>query len=325
MPRQLPWKAGASARPITPNRDGPSAGTTTPVASSARRTTQGAGLKSGSHALKRDRSPSTSPPPAPPVESFMIEGLENDDAWRMVEDEFFSVAGSFTAHLHAAEYQRLKKQARSQNEETIRHISRPVTGEMTDLVRRRHLALDQASRQREGLKRALASMKAEDDDDDEPWVGTSLQGLMDSPRKKAIPLTSVTSTVLGTKAAAGFVRGSPTKNRGLGGTRTIPPHNAVPRQLVTAQVVPGLDDETDDDDDEDLEGPPLKRTSHHVSAIYISKSKTPIEGSRSTPKRPSYDHLKHPPLKSRATMDDSDEDPDAGMVVRRSGDRKSHR
>ncbi len=36
----------------------------------------------------------------------MIDGLEDDDKYRMVEDEFVATAGTFTAHLHAAEYQR---------------------------------------------------------------------------------------------------------------------------------------------------------------------------------------------------------------------------
>lgn len=41
----------------------------------------------------------------------MIEDYDNDDKWRMVEDEFFTTARLFTAHLHLAEYNRLKKEA----------------------------------------------------------------------------------------------------------------------------------------------------------------------------------------------------------------------
>jgi hypothetical protein len=43
---------------------------------------------------------------------FMKEGLAGDDIWVMVEDEFLATAKAFTAHLHHAEYQRLKALAR---------------------------------------------------------------------------------------------------------------------------------------------------------------------------------------------------------------------
>ncbi|KAB5540207.1 hypothetical protein GE09DRAFT_1245226 [Coniochaeta sp. 2T2.1] len=142
-----------------------------------------------------DRSPSTSPPPEPISEDFMIEGLDNDDRYRMVEDEFLSMANDFTKHLHAAEYQRLKAIANTRNAEMIRTISRPVTGRMTDLVKRRRGAAELAASQRRGLKSALGKRKDRqcDSDSDEsdgelPWAGTSLQGLMESPRKVHVPL-----------------------------------------------------------------------------------------------------------------------------------------
>lgn len=115
----------------------------------------------------------------------MREGVDKDDRYRMVEDEFLAVAHDFTRHIHAAEYQRLKGLAKSQNEETIQNISRPVTGEMTEMVKRRHAALDTATRQRRVLGKRSA-------DGDEPrgGGGSSLQGLMESPRKQAVPLTS---------------------------------------------------------------------------------------------------------------------------------------
>lgn len=132
----------------------------------------------------------------------MIEGVEHDDKYRMVEDEFLTVAGDFTKHLHAAEYQRLKSLAKSQNAETIQSISRPVTGEMADLVKRRHTALDTAARQ----KRALRKLAKSDDDGLASHENTSLQGLMDSPRKKRAPLQSLSS----------FTSTSPTRPRHSG-------------------------------------------------------------------------------------------------------------
>ena len=136
----------------------------------------------------------------------MIEGVDHDDKYRMVEDEFLAVANLFTKHLHAAEYQRLKGLAKSQNAETIQNISRPVTGEMTDLVKRRHAALDTAAKQRRGMARLAKKRKANDSDtengeeeeQDLPrQPATYLQGLMDSPRKRALPLTSFSSLARG--------------------------------------------------------------------------------------------------------------------------------
>jgi hypothetical protein len=43
----------------------------------------------------------------------MKDGLAGDDIWVMVEDEFLATAKAFTAHLHHAEYQRLKGLARA--------------------------------------------------------------------------------------------------------------------------------------------------------------------------------------------------------------------
>ncbi|TPX09088.1 uncharacterized protein E0L32_001650 [Thyridium curvatum] len=168
-----------------------------------------------------DRTPSTSPPPAPPTESLMIEGADNDDKYRMVEDELLATAKMFTAHLHNAEYQRLKKLAKSQNAETIKNISRPVTGNMTDLVRRRQTTLSRTARQRAGIKRARARVNdgdgdSDDDEGDAAFAGTALQGLMASPRKTAVPLTALTSVAGGTRAAAGLAGNSPSRRSRFG-------------------------------------------------------------------------------------------------------------
>lgn len=141
----------------------------------------------------------------------MIEGIDHDDRYRMVEDEFLSTAGLFTRHLHAAEYQRLKALTSTRNAETIRAISRPVTGQMTNLVKKRRAAGDLAVSQRRGLKKAIRKGKgahgrsdSDDEDVEDPWAGTSLQGLMDSPRKKAVPLSTITGTTASTRTTAGF-------------------------------------------------------------------------------------------------------------------------
>lgn len=135
---------------------------------------------------------------------LMISGLRHDDKWRMVEDEFVAVAHKFTAHLHAAEYRRLKVRARQQNSDAIRSISRPTSALMTDSVKRRQVSLSLKRSQSRGIKRALsrASEADEADADDMPWAGTNLQDLMNSPRKKPVPLSRLVTAVSGTRAAA---------------------------------------------------------------------------------------------------------------------------
>lgn len=140
----------------------------------------------------------------------MIEGLENDDRYRMVEDELFAVASNFTKHLHAAEYHRLKALANTRNADMIRTISRPVTGDMTEVVKRRQDAVRLAASQRRGLKKTLGKRRGTsapsdtDDGSEQPGAGTSLRDLMDSPRKKKVPLSTVAGITGNTRASAGF-------------------------------------------------------------------------------------------------------------------------
>lgn len=135
---------------------------------------------------------------------LMIPGFQNDDKWRMVEDEFVAVAHKFTAHLHAAQYQRLKERAKQQNSDALRSISRPTTGPVTDDVRRRQAVSSLHRSQSRGIKRALSRAQEADASgvDEQPWAGTNLQELMNSPRKKPVPLANLVSTASGTRAAA---------------------------------------------------------------------------------------------------------------------------
>ncbi|KAL2153004.1 hypothetical protein VTH82DRAFT_4159 [Thermothelomyces myriococcoides] len=217
MPRQLPWKVGTPARkqalscPKASASPVPSSTVRSPAPSHRPTPTTKVEEETPEDKSKRQRrslglfstparSPSTSPPPEPPKEEyvfvslglwihvdqmlillrFMIEGIDHDDMYRMVEDEFLAVAGEFTRHLHAAEYQRLKRLAKSQNAETIQNISRPVTQEMTDLVKRRHAALNTAARQRKGIVKTLRNRTGGINSDEEEQSrrrATSLQGL----------------------------------------------------------------------------------------------------------------------------------------------------
>ncbi|KAM7185344.1 hypothetical protein V8F33_012462 [Rhypophila sp. PSN 637] len=265
MPRQLPWKVNRPAAPKPPSGVTPrDSASRSPGPSSAHTPTARSTPKPKSETPRRSlgrlnggRSPSTSPPPQPIPEEFTREGIDKDDRYRMVEDEFLAVAHDFTRHIHAAEYQRLKNIAKSQNEETIQNISRPVTGEMTELVKRRQAVLNTAKRQRKILGKRSANTDSEDDEDERDRRkegGSSLQGLMDSPGKRAIPLISLGSG-LGTAT-------SPSRRRGvlIGQSQNA----AQPRRDEPAHAT-----ELISDDDYDLDGGPMDwlptRTSRPVA------------------------------------------------------------
>lgn len=187
-------------------------------------------------------------------QSFMEEGPDKDDRYRMVEDEFLSVAQQFTVHLHAAEYKRRQKAAKSRNADTINSISRPVVGRKPDHTNRKVEAVALAKRQRaliEGLNGKKGGGISDDSDaDDLPYIGTSLHGLMDSPRKKAASLAKLKNTAT-TRAAAGFKR--PTHADGdLASILESPSGKKALQASVGAQD--GMES-TDDDNDDDLDAP----------------------------------------------------------------------
>ncbi|KAG9235857.1 hypothetical protein BJ875DRAFT_256908 [Amylocarpus encephaloides] len=219
------------------------------------------------------REPSTSPPPEPPPESFMSDGMDHDDKYRMVEDEFLSVAQLFTVHLHTTEYKRQQIQVKSCNAEAIHSISRPVTGQMPNQTKRKLESAERSKLQRtavDGMLKKESKDPVDSDDSDTgdlPYVGTTLHGLMDSPRKKAASLAGGTSLQLATRAAAGFTKGvryksSPTRPQNfsqrssVGRSRPHLGHESAP-------------DSTDDGEDDDLDGP--------VSALKLPKREVKVE------------------------------------------------
>jgi hypothetical protein len=146
----------------------------------------------------------------------MKEGIEHDDKYRMVEDEFLTVAKGFTVHLHTAEYKRLQKSVKAQKADEINSISRPVTGRMPDHTRRKVESVSRSKTQRNAIENLLNKKPGDSKDSDDsdyavelPYVGTTLHGLMDSPRRKTASLGktgSITTTT--TRAAAGFKKPS---------------------------------------------------------------------------------------------------------------------
>ncbi|CZS89092.1 uncharacterized protein RAG0_00552 [Rhynchosporium agropyri] len=278
MPRKLPWVASSSA--AVPSKR--SAGTPTTKRQKVKNASSDSDEK-GTIASSRKGKPrepsqyhlltvivcfekhglttsedcpaSSSPPPDPPSESFMADGKDNDDKYRMVEDEFLTVAQQFTVHLHAAEYKRQQSAFKSQNAEAINSISRPVTGKMPDQTKRKLEATAVAKRQRAIIAGILGKKESganSDDSDIEelPYIGTTLHGLMDSPRKKAASLARLNS-VATTRAAAGFKPAIQT-NTDLHTSLVDSPKPKHALRQAQAQL---LVESSDDDDDDDLDAP----------------------------------------------------------------------
>jgi hypothetical protein len=206
-------------------------------------------------------SPSTSPPPAPPKQEFMRPGWEADDGWRMVTDEFTATAQLFTAHLAHAEYRRQKELVKNREKASggADAIARPVVGQLSKEGQRKK----QGELQRQGVK---AIMRAEEEEEVDPWLGTQLAGLMMSPRKRERlqPVKVVGRS--STRAAAGFDRARPLDIRG----RPLDREQSLPVKKETK-----TEQESTDDDDLDATGP-----SRSLSRPGRSEPPTP------TPSRP---------------------------------------
>lgn len=159
----------------------------------------------------------------------------------MVTDEFTATAQLFTAHLAHAEYRRQKELAKKRENALggADAIARPVVGQLSKEGQREK----QGELQRRGIK---AIMKAEEDEEKDPWVGTQLAGLMMSPRQRERlqPVKVVGRS--STRAAAGFDRARPLDLRGRPLEREKSPR--LKKEVKAEQ-------ETTDDDDLDAPGP----------------------------------------------------------------------
>ncbi|EKD21663.1 uncharacterized protein L3040_004886 [Drepanopeziza brunnea f. sp. 'multigermtubi'] len=281
MPRTLPWLKGSNTTTIAPPKAG------TPAQKPKRRVKDlekadydGEDSKTYSKKIAKNKAevpPSSSPPPSPPEESFMEEGRDKDDRYRMVEDELFKIAQTYTVHLHTAEYKRLQKAVKSENADTINSISRPVTGKMTDHAKRKSEAVAIAKKQRatiEGLNGKKGGNFSDDSQDEGlPYVGTTLHGLMDSPRKKAASLAKL-GTKATTRAAAGFGKASfqakPDRQ-----SSPLPKH-ATQKALELPQNHVSTDNTEEEDDDLDapIAAPKLIAKNQKSTLCPISRSKS---------------------------------------------------
>ncbi|KAH6660951.1 hypothetical protein BKA67DRAFT_654102 [Truncatella angustata] len=324
MTRKLPWRDGTSAKTsrMPPARD--SATPTVRKRANAEIMNSDAGSKDSASPrasepkvqgslLKRCRLDSK--PLEPLEESFMVEGLDGDDVYRMVEDEFYLTATKFTAHLHAAEYQRLQEEAKLQNAATIRNISRPVVGRMTDLVKKKQQRVSRLQRQKTVLNGFAGVVDGDDAAGTNP---TTLFGLMESPRKKIPRLDhfvygDAKSASKGRLAHQSSMRSS---HLGSSPTHQRTSHNTMARNIQKSTHL--------ESDDEDLDGPgqrssPIPFRKHAItnssrptahSKAY--KAPEPAETTRQTPStatnaRPSSLVMQQVKTAVQSSDDDSDE------------------
>jgi len=247
----------------------------------------------------------------------MREGFDQDDVYIMVEDEFQTTAQTFTQHLHHAEYMRMKKAAKRADPAAIKNVARPTDSRtvMSDELKKKKQSKLLASKQQAGLKATRAGRLdplsdedeklLEEDKDDDPWVGTSLQGLMTSPRKAQHALVGLDRIKSSTRAAAGYsMAETPSPLKG-----------AKPLDLLDVTPVKGKDkavpvaeEEQDLSDDLDEQRSPLvskpaqrgvrqaassspakpkdifKEFATRPSTSTIQKPETPVPSSRAPPK-----------------------------------------
>ncbi|KAI2776381.1 hypothetical protein F4815DRAFT_346346 [Daldinia loculata] len=357
MTRKLPWKRvelGSTSTPRSPtstpirqqkakrenidNDDEQAAASPTP----AKRVKSSHSVPT-SPAPKHTPQPESSPPSLKPLpESYMIEGLDNDDLYRMVEDEFLSTAQQFTAHLHAAEYHRLKAASKSQNADAIRDISRPVVGRMTDLVKQKQERKARLEKQKAATRKARADRSRIDDStasESDLWRSASLHGLMESPRKKAARLDKLTKVATTTRAAAGFG----IAKSGQLSTASHPIRKDLTDSRPIPKSTPQQDSETESDDDEDLDGPSAKISTNLVKKFPPSTSQPPKP--REVPSTTSNNHplrrsekvhpiIQQPEAKAKTTTEatSSSSSDEAGgskdflsRLKRRQEDRKRNR
>ncbi|KAG4430693.1 hypothetical protein IFR05_013826 [Cadophora sp. M221] len=308
MPRKLPWQIAGSSTATRPKSTASSPAIRRQKLRKRGSDSEAEGPLASSKkdsSCEQSRPPSSSPPPDPPTEILMEEGKENDDKYRMVEDEFLSVAQQFTVHLHAAEYKRQKKAVKSENAETINSISRPVTGKMPDQTKRKLEAAALAKRQRTIIEafggKKENGLNSDDSDIEElPYVGTTLHGLMDSPRKRAASLARLGSMAT-TRAAAGFTK--PAIQSSVNQHKSLidsPEPKHIARQ---APVDLAMDSTEDDDDDLDAPIPAPKLIALERKPV-VSSDLSSMPSKSVTVKKEPLDSTSHVPAAKYAVKTD---------------------
>ena len=213
----------------------------------------------------------------------MLEGVDKDDMYIIVEDEFLAIAKAFTQHLHHAEYVRLKNSAKSMNASAIQNISRPTDSRVaiSEETKRKKAAqastmardtiVEELNAKRGKRKPIDAESEVEDDPEEDLWVGTSLQGFMADSKKPRRSLSHLAGMKSGSKAAAGFRRAGlkhAPNSREPGQRSELGSHGAVHNGNL----------ETEDEDDDDLDAPiirPVLQVKQPLTNIAVKASHPP--------------------------------------------------
>lgn len=221
------------------------------------------------------------------MHSFMVEGLDNDDRYHMVEDELLATARQFTAHLHVAEYLRLKDAAKSQNAAVISQIARPVVGGVSRIAEKKKERADLLRKQNAAIRNANKDDSDSDDEvaPDSALKGTSLYTLMASPRKQVPRLDKIASFSKATRAAAGFGASSSE----MADSSRLP---SLFSSSPTRHLTPAMHVDDDDSDDLDVSRrPPTSRIDNMRSTVgsnrYNNRQQTNVPGPTTGMKRPS--------------------------------------
>ncbi|KAI9679301.1 MAG: hypothetical protein M1817_005321 [Caeruleum heppii] len=213
----------------------------------------------------------------------MREGPDADDGWIMVEDEFHAIAKTFTQHLHHAEYVRLKEKAKRRSTFPV-DVDPPTTDLALDIEqtpRQRKLRQRRVNEQGRTLESLLGnderSTRTRMDDDlnkdeeDDPWVGTSLHGLMTSPHRPQRPLGDQSrsgSLVKPAKYAASTrSQGAPPRRKDVSGHEAT--YSTGPDEVQEHSSEASA---TDGPGDDDLELPATKMNRPGSSRVKSSRS-----------------------------------------------------
>lgn len=149
----------------------------------------------------------------------MVEGVNHDDGYVMVEDELLSIAKIFTQHLHHAEYVRMKEAAKKRDQSAMverptdprTKMSEQTTKTKAAEARTQMLKVNETSRS--GTKgqhlQDGSETEDEDDHDNDPWVGTTLHALMSNVRPSRPSLAGIADNKSGVRLAAGFTANIP--------------------------------------------------------------------------------------------------------------------
>lgn len=233
----------------------------------------------------------------------------------MVEDEFLSTARTFTSHLHHAEYQRLKRLARTRPAPAARPVD-SIT-KMREDTKRQKDAEAQEKRAKGLLGRLNGAVKPKGSDDesdlddlledrgDGPGVGTALGELMkQSPKKNLTSLSGLHCAKASTRAAAGFKRAkSPSKEKKSDIFKEFSRSKKIEKPDANME---GNEAETDDGDSDDLDAPvtrppkwtePIKQKKDVQQRKPLKAVRPPKPPREPSPPEPSRSPSSSPPLR----------------------------